>query len=82
MELRRICKKCLLRDMQESEQGELKKYLSVIKPQDKVSHEVYETRLNICRECEKLVEATCVACGCYVEYRAIVKHSACPYKKW
>ncbi len=71
-----------MRDQEESAQGELKKYLSVIKPKDKVSDEKYEERLEICRSCEKLVQATCEACGCYVEYRAVVKHSSCPYKKW
>lgn len=81
-EMKRFCKKCLIRDLAETEQGDLKKYLAVIKQQDKVSDEIYETRLNICRECDKLLEATCEACGCYVEYRAIIKHGKCPYKKW
>lgn len=71
-----------MRDKEESAQRELKKYLSVIKPQDKVSDEKYEERLEICRACEKLVQATCEACGCYVEYRAVVKQGTCPYKKW
>lgn len=82
MEERRICKKCLLRDLAAKDQKNLSKYLAVIKKQDKVSDEVYEQRLNVCRECERLIEATCDACGCYVEFRAAVKTGRCPYKKW
>ena len=78
----RICKKCLLRDLAEEDQKELKKYLAAIKPKDRASDEVYEKRLGICRECEKLVEATCEACGCYVEYRAYASLSRCPKRKW
>lgn len=82
MKEKRICRKCLLQDLAEEEQKDLKKYLSVIKKQDRVSDEEYEKRLNVCRECEKLTEATCQACGCYVEYRAVVKQGRCPDKKW
>ena len=79
---KRICRKCLLQDLAEEEQKDLKKYLGVIKKQDRVPDAEYERRLNICRSCEKLTEATCQSCGCYVEYRAVVKHSHCPNKKW
>ncbi len=78
----RVCKKCLFREMAEEQQKDLKKYLAVIKPQDKVAPGVYEKRLSICKSCDKLLEATCEACGCYVEYRAVVERSHCPKKKW
>lgn len=82
MEQMRICKKCLLRDQAKEEQKELEKYLSVIKMEDRVLDEVYEQRLEICKQCDLLVAATCQACGCYVEFRAAVAHSRCPKKKW
>lgn len=82
MEQKRVCKKCLLRDLAAEDQKDLQKYLAVIKRQDRVSDETYEKRLAVCRECEKLLEATCEACGCYVEYRAAVKTGRCPHKKW
>lgn len=82
MEPKRFCKKCLIRDLAVEEQKDLQKYIDVIKKQDRVNDEVYEARLNICRECDKLLDATCEACGCFVEYRAIIKHGKCPYKKW
>ena len=78
----RICKKCLLRDLAEEDQKDLSKYLNAIKPADRASEELYEKRLAVCLECDKLVEATCASCGCYVEYRAYARVSRCPRKKW
>lgn len=72
----------MLRDLAEEDQKDLKKYLAVIKKQDRVPNNIYEERLEVCRGCEKLQDATCVSCGCYVEYRAAVKHGKCPNKKW
>lgn len=67
--------------MVQEEQKDLKKYLDVIKQDEQVSDVIYEQRLNICTMCESLLEATCQACGCYVEFRAAVKHSRCPKKR-
>ena len=78
----RICKKCLLQDLEEKERAKLEKYLAVIADADRCEEERRQERLAICRECERLVEATCEACGCYVEFRAALKRGKCPYKKW
>lgn len=78
----RICKKCLLREMAEADQAMIEKYKNAIKEDDRVSQEQYETRLSVCKECERLNAGTCAACGCYVELRALVPLSHCPYKKW
>ena len=64
------------------ERAKLETYFAVIKEPDKCEEELYQKRLVICRECDRLAEATCEACGCYVEFRAAVKHGKCPYKKW
>jgi len=77
----RICKQCLLRDLAAEDQKDLQKYLAVIKPQDRANEALYEERLVVCRSCEKLSEATCEACGCYVEIRAHVAANRCPKKK-
>ena len=79
---KRICKKCLLRDLAIEDQKNIKRYLDAIKPHDRVEEEVYEARLAVCRECDRLIDATCQACGCYVELRAAIRHGRCPYKKW
>ena len=74
MEQQRICKKCLLRDLAAEDQKNIGKYIGAIKPQDRTDGEAYEERLAVCMKCEKLVEATCQACGCYVELRAAIRH--------
>lgn len=81
-ETKKICKRCLLRDMSEADLKNIDKYKLAIKPQDRVSEEVYENRLNICKACERLNEGTCNACGCYVEIRALAKNGNCPYASW
>ncbi len=82
MSVARICKRCLLRDMEEEARANLGKYLAAIKEQDRTEETIYQGRLKVCLECVYLKDATCEACGCYVEFRAAVKHGRCPYKKW
>ncbi len=77
-----LCRRCLLRDGSEEDLNMLKKYVSVIKPADRAGSSVTETRLRICQNCEHLVSATCLSCGCYVEFRAALKNGRCPKKKW
>ncbi|MDD6039482.1 MAG: DUF6171 family protein [bacterium] len=79
---RRICKKCLLREMTEADISMIKTYQDAIKPMDRVTEEEYEHRLQLCKACERLNAGTCNACGCYVELRAIAKAGHCPYKRW
>ena len=82
MDTNRICKKCLFREMAEADIAMIEKYKEAIKLEDRVSDEVYEQRLTVCKECERLNAGTCSACGCYVELRALGKVSSCPNKKW
>ena len=76
------CKRCLLRDLAEKDRQELGKYIDVLKPEDRAKAGVEEKRLEICRSCDRLENATCLACGCYVEVRAALKDGSCPRKKW
>lgn len=80
----RVCTRCLLRDMIEADSSMemIEKYRAAIKAADRVTEEVYESRLSVCRECGKLNAGTCMACGCYVELRAAAAVSRCPKKKW
>lgn len=82
MSTAKICKKCLLRDMEKEARANLDKYLAAIKTDERTEDGLYQSRLAICRKCDRLAEATCEACGCYVEFRAAVKYGKCPYKKW
>lgn len=79
---KRICVRCLLRDMAEADKAMIEKYKAAIKKSDQVSDEEYERRLDICKTCEKLHEGTCLACGCYVELRAASRAAHCSHKKW
>lgn len=81
-EKNRICPRCLIRDLAEEDQKDLRVYLERIRPEDRADEDEYERRLAVCRECSLLSEATCLACGCYAEFRAYGKRSRCPKKKW
>lgn len=79
----RVCKRCLLREFDENEYREkLERYIVGLEEDIKAPEALYENRLSTCKECEKLSEGTCLACGCYVELRAAVKASRCPHKRW
>lgn len=75
-----ICKRCLLRDMATEDRENIAKYRDAIK--ERVSEEIYEKRLSVCKKCDLLNAGTCNACGCYVELRALAELSRCPHKKW
>ncbi len=80
----RICKKCLIRELAEKEDvyASIKRMIDMVEASDKPSDAQYEERLNVCRQCDKLLEGTCTACGCYVELRAARKSTHCPHRKW
>lgn len=58
----------------------MKEYISAIDDYIKSSDEEYERRLNICKECDLLINGMCKLCGCFVEIRAAVKKNYCPNK--
>lgn len=82
--IQRICKRCLIRDMQDEDDyfAKLKELIDGIDVCQKSSEKEYEDRLEVCTECDKLTEGLCRLCGCYVEYRAAFKSNDCPQKKW
>ena len=81
-EKKRICPRCLIRDLAEEDRKDLRVYLERIRKEDRADEKEYERRRAVCRECSLLSEATCLACGCYAEFRAYGKRSRCPKKKW
>ncbi len=79
----RLCKRCLVRDMDNKQMYHtMYEYISHLDEEIKASPEVYESRLAICKGCERLLEGMCNACGCYVELRAAIRIRVCPYEKW
>jgi len=77
------CKICLLRDINPEEyQTKIKRIIDLMKEQEKASEQTYQLRLDECVSCHYLKDGFCMACGCYVELRAIKRDGNCPYDKW
>ena len=82
MEERRICYRCLLKEYDEQKYHEtIEEYIEKLGGL-RVEEALYQKRLDVCRQCEKLNYGTCLVCGCYVELRAAAKTGTCPRKKW
>ncbi|MBQ6051891.1 MAG: hypothetical protein IJL30_01225 [Clostridia bacterium] len=45
---------------------------------EKASEEIYNSRLEECKNCDNLISGVCMKCGCYVEFRAAFKKMKCP----
>lgn len=83
VEPKRICRKCLTRDMDRSAYFEnLHSYIANLDEDLKVDQVLYEKRLSLCKQCELLWDGMCRGCGCFVELRAVMKKNNCPYHKW
>lgn len=83
VETKRICRKCLTRDMDWNAYFEnLHTYIANLDEELKVEKPLYEERLSLCKECDLLADGMCRACGCYVELRAVMRKNGCPYGKW
>lgn len=75
----RVCRKCLLRDMDRGEYfHNLYEYIDNLDKDIKAAPEEYEHRLQQCRDCERLTDGMCAVCGCYVELRAAIISNSCP----
>lgn len=79
----KYCRKCLTSDMDQTEYfHNLHDYIERLDDDIKADTELYQIRLEQCRRCDRLNDAMCRACGCYVELRAVVLKNSCPYKYW
>lgn len=80
------CKRCLLRESAENDTFEnIKSRIDRLRPEEKADAELYERRLDACRECDHLISGICMKCGCYVEFRAAFRQMKCPNvsdRKW
>lgn len=77
-----ICKKCLIGQQAEDYLKFIEKNRAATPAKVKTSDEEYARRIGSCEACEKLSGPTCLACGCYVELRAMRRDTHCPYRKW
>ena len=83
--MQRICKKCLIREMDASKYFQnMYAYIENLNPDNKTEFSLYEERLKICKTCEDLINGMCKQCGCFVEMRAAIKNNYCPsfHRKW
>lgn len=79
------CRKCLLKDMPEATYfSNLYNYIDRLDEDIKADKEEYNRRLNLCKECDNLLNGMCRICGCYVELRAVIEKNSCPNmeKRW
>ncbi len=78
------CRRCLTDEMGELAYSTIQEYLTFIPPEKKTDDETYRQRLQICLECDDLVNGMCKKCGCFAEIRAAFARSYCPHerKRW
>ena len=80
---KKICRRCLLKEFDEKAYKEtIEEYILRLGTSMRIDDGGYQKRLDICKQCEKLIQGTCQVCGCYVELRAAAKTGSCPKKKW
>ena len=75
------CKRCLLQEAgDQAAYADVADCIARLSARDKVTEQVYRQRMDICRECEQLMQGTCLLCGCYVELRGAMRTQCCPAK--
>lgn len=73
------CPRCLMRDMPDAAYYQnMYEYIRNLDEEIRTPEELYEKRLEACRECGSLLKGVCRVCGCFVEMRAAVKGNRCP----
>lgn len=77
-----FCRRCLIGIAAKDAEAELDSMLKMIDEKDLADDKTYKNRIDVCRQCGFLLGDTCNVCGCYVEFRANIKHGKCPKKKW
>lgn len=78
------CRRCLLRELAEGRElyESVKAYRNELSEDVRAADAEFESRLDSCRACKYLQNATCMQCGCYVEIRAAKKDIHCPMGSW
>lgn len=82
---KRFCRRCLLDEVfEKDEYKNLQEHIKNIDNQIKTEEHEYKRRLELCMECDNLINGMCKICGCFVEMRAAVNKNYCPHveKRW
>jgi hypothetical protein len=50
----------------------------------RVTEEIADGRMDICKNCEFLIKLTkqCKKCGCFMNFKTLAAESECPIGKW
>jgi hypothetical protein len=73
-----LCRRCLLKDMTDSEYYEsVYAYIESLTEDVKTPEDEYQRRIDLCSACAHLVNAMCDQCGCFVEVRAAKRNNSC-----
>lgn len=79
--MKTFCRKCLLADLDDKELASLIREAILSVPEaERVPDNVYQARLLKCRNCEMLLNGTCLRSGYFAEVRAVRKQASC--KMW
>lgn len=73
----RICKRCLLRELDGTYFQSIYEYIQNLPPEWKTDDQTYASRLEKCKTCNHLVNGMCELCGCFVEVRAVKRNQHC-----
>ncbi|MFA9381828.1 MAG: DUF6171 family protein [Acetanaerobacterium sp.] len=82
---RSVCRRCMLHELSQDAYFEnVYEYIRSLDESIKASPQQYDSRLDICRSCDNLLNGMCKLCGCFVEMRAAVLKNTCAYTpaKW
>ncbi len=82
MSQRPLCRRCLLKDLDEEYFRSIYQYIENLPWEERASQSVYAGRLALCRTCESLQNGMCIQCGCFVEVRAAKRRLSCPADRW
>jgi len=75
----RFYRRCLLDELfEEKEYEHSQDYIEHLDKHIKTEDEEYKKRLDLCKQCDNLINGMCKVCGCFVEMRAAVKKNYCP----
>ncbi|MBO5037000.1 MAG: hypothetical protein J6D42_07980 [Clostridia bacterium] len=73
------CKRCLLLEAAEADTlKSIQERIVKLSENEKADNELYQKRLEECKNCDHLISGVCMKCGCYVEFRAAYKRLKCP----
>ncbi|MGX8698489.1 MAG: DUF6171 family protein [bacterium] len=76
------CKRCEIFYAAEETAQAVEAAVEKLPAGERAGEETVEERVALCAACEQYLLGTCLACGCYVLFRASQRRGRCPKKKW